>query len=122
PYSALAAALLTTLGIDPVAFQERYADPQYYPSFGVEARGLFRKETFGEDRLVNHSPHIGDRHGMTDHPRARAGERFEEMLPALAHLADAAGAPPHMGLGVDEGIGGRAGFRSAIHSAARRSM
>ena len=39
---------------------------------------------------------------MADHRGARAGERFEEMLPSLAHLADAAGAPPHMGLGVDE--------------------
>jgi hypothetical protein len=57
-----------------------------------------KKDIFKE----HHAPHIGDRHRMTDHRGARARERFEEMLPALAHLADAAGAPPHMGLGVDE--------------------
>ena len=52
PYSAVAASLLTTLGIDPVAFQERYADPQYYPSLGLGPGVFFDKETFGEDRLV----------------------------------------------------------------------
>jgi spermidine dehydrogenase len=52
PYSAVAAGLLTTLGIDPVAFQARYADPQYYPSLGLGSGVFFDKETFGEDRLV----------------------------------------------------------------------
>src|SRR5207248_4294718 len=56
-----------------------------------------------KDVLKEHdAPHIGDRHRMADDPGARARERFEEMLPPLAHLTDTAGAPPHMGLGVDE--------------------
>ena len=39
---------------------------------------------------------------MPDHRGARAGERFEKMLPSLAHLSDAAGAPPNVRLGIDE--------------------
>ena len=39
---------------------------------------------------------------MTHHSSARAGERFQEMLAAIAHLPDAAGAPPDMGLRVDQ--------------------
>ena len=52
PYSAVAAGLLTTLGIDPVAFQARYADPEFYPSRGLVSGVFFNKETFGEDRLI----------------------------------------------------------------------
>jgi len=39
---------------------------------------------------------------MADHRGARARQRLEEMLSSLAHLTNAAGTPPHMGLGVDE--------------------
>jgi spermidine dehydrogenase len=35
PYSAVAAGLLTAMGIDPVAFQRRYADRGFYPSLGL---------------------------------------------------------------------------------------
>ena len=35
-------------------------------------------------------------------PGARTGKRFEETLPPFAHLADASGAPPYMGLRVDQ--------------------
>jgi hypothetical protein len=74
--------------------------------------GKPRGVLFIDDVLEEHDPpHIPDRHRMADHGGARAGERFEEMLPSLAHLADAACAPPHMGLRVDEDR--RAG-RSAI--------
>jgi spermidine dehydrogenase len=52
PYSAIAAGLLTALGIDPVAFQGRYADREFYPSLGLGPGVFFDKETFGEDRLV----------------------------------------------------------------------
>ncbi|HTS52976.1 MAG TPA: hypothetical protein VMH26_06855, partial [Burkholderiales bacterium] len=52
PYSAVAAGLLTALGIDPVAFQARYADPEFYPSRGLVSGVFFNKETFGEDRLI----------------------------------------------------------------------
>jgi spermidine dehydrogenase len=52
PYSAVAAGLLTAIGIDPVAFQTRYADRGFYPSLGLEPGIFFDKETFGEDRLV----------------------------------------------------------------------
>jgi spermidine dehydrogenase len=52
PYSAVAAGLLTALGIDPVAFQARYADRGFYPSLGLGPGVFFDQETFGEDRLV----------------------------------------------------------------------
>src|SRR5262252_9570507 len=54
------------------------------------------------DSSEHHSPHVGDRHRTAHHRGARARQRFEKMLPALAHLTDAAGTPPHMGLGIDE--------------------
>ena len=52
PYSAVAAGLLTALGIDPAAFQTRYADRGFYPSLGLGPGVFFNRETFGEDRLV----------------------------------------------------------------------
>jgi len=52
PYSAVAAGLLTALGIDPVAFAARYADRGFYPSLGLGPGVFFDRETFGEDRLV----------------------------------------------------------------------
>jgi hypothetical protein len=67
----------------------------------------------------HHATHVGDRHRMADHRGPRTRERFEEMFPPLAHLADAAGTPPHMGLGVDED---RWAGRVAIGNPLRREM
>jgi len=52
PYGAVAAGLLTALGIDPVAFQTRYADRGFYPSLGLGPGVFFNRETFGKDGLV----------------------------------------------------------------------
>ncbi len=52
PYSAVAAGLLTALGIDPVALSARHADRAFYPSLGLGPAVFFDRETFGEDRLV----------------------------------------------------------------------
>jgi len=50
----------------------------------------------------HHAPHIRNRHRVPHHPSARTGKRFEEMLAPFAHLADTSGAPPYMGLRVDQ--------------------
>src|SRR6266404_4111294 len=52
PYSAVAAGLLTALGIDPEALAARHADRAFYPSLGLGPAVFFDRETFGEDRLV----------------------------------------------------------------------
>jgi spermidine dehydrogenase len=52
PYSPVAAGLLAALGIDPVAFDARYADRGFYASLGLGPGVFFDGETFGEDRLV----------------------------------------------------------------------
>jgi spermidine dehydrogenase len=52
PYSAVAAGLLTALGIDPVALSSRHADRGFYPSLGLGPAVFFDRENFGEDRLV----------------------------------------------------------------------
>jgi hypothetical protein len=77
------------------------------PSNAARIPKLCKKRDVGltaeKDVFEEHdSPHIGDRHGMADYRGARARKRFEEMLTPLAHLVDAAGTPPHTGLGVDE--------------------
>jgi hypothetical protein len=56
-----------------------------------------------KDIIEEHdASHIGDWHRMAEHRGARARKRFQKMLPSLAHLADAAGTPPYVRLGVDE--------------------
>ena len=52
PYSPEAAALLKTLGVDPVALSKACDKPEVYASLGMGRGVAFDKETFGEDRLV----------------------------------------------------------------------
>ena len=52
PYSAVAAGLLTALGIDPAALAERHTEREFYRMLGLGPGVFFDKETFGEDLLV----------------------------------------------------------------------
>jgi spermidine dehydrogenase len=52
PYSAVAAGLLSALGIDPAALAVRHSEKGVYPALGLGAGIFFDKETFGADRLV----------------------------------------------------------------------
>src|ERR1700730_896729 len=52
PYSAVAAGLLTALGIDPVALAARHAERGFYAALGLGPAVFFDKGTFGEDRLI----------------------------------------------------------------------
>ena len=45
PYSAVAAGLLTAIGIDPAALQARYTHPGFYPSLGLGPGVFFNRET-----------------------------------------------------------------------------
>ncbi len=51
PYSAVAKALITELGID-VARYSKVLDSALYKSLGLRSASFFDKETFGADRLV----------------------------------------------------------------------
>jgi spermidine dehydrogenase len=52
PYGPVAAALMKTLGIDPVALDKTCTDRKLYPSLGLHSATFFDKETFGSDKLV----------------------------------------------------------------------
>jgi spermidine dehydrogenase len=53
PYGPVAAGMLKTLGVDPVALAKECNDPALYESMGLNAGVFFDKETFGVDKLVN---------------------------------------------------------------------
>jgi spermidine dehydrogenase len=55
-YSNESAALIAKLGIDPVAFEKKYAIHDLYPSLGLGSGVFFDRQTFGEDRLVSGLP------------------------------------------------------------------
>jgi spermidine dehydrogenase len=52
PYGAVAAGLLQTLGVDPVALDKKCAEHDFYASLGLGRGIFFDKETFGADKLV----------------------------------------------------------------------
>ncbi|MBS1842235.1 MAG: NAD(P)-binding protein [Acidobacteria bacterium] len=55
-YSKEAAALVSKLGIDPVAFEKKYPIHDLYSSLGLGSGVFFDKQTFGQDRLVANLP------------------------------------------------------------------
>ncbi len=55
-YSPQAAALMSTLGIDPVAFERKYPLHSLYSSLRLGTGIFFDKKTFGEDKLVAGTP------------------------------------------------------------------
>jgi len=60
PYSPVAAGLLTSLGIDPVALSRQCEDHAFYRKRGLGQGIFFDRETFGEDRLVAGLPDLGE--------------------------------------------------------------
>ena len=56
PYSREADGLLKKLGVDPVAFEKKYANHDLYSSLGLGSGIFFDKKTFGEDHLVTGAP------------------------------------------------------------------
>src|SRR6516162_235026 len=52
PYSAVAAGLLSALGIDPATLAMRHSKRGVYSALGLGSGTFFDKETFGVDRLV----------------------------------------------------------------------
>ncbi len=51
-YSKVASGLMKTLGIDPVALDQKCTDRNFYRSLGLGSGVFFDKETFGTDRLA----------------------------------------------------------------------
>jgi spermidine dehydrogenase len=52
PYSKISDSLIRLLGIDPEAFEARFAKKDFYKSLGLGHGVFFDKETFGADKLV----------------------------------------------------------------------
>src|SRR5882762_6370078 len=55
-YSKEAAGLISGLGIDPVAFENKYSLHDLYRSLNLGPAIFFDKQTFGEDRLIAGAP------------------------------------------------------------------
>lgn len=85
PYSPVAAALMTKLGIDPVALDKQCTDHSLYRSLGLGSGVFFDRETFATDRLLQSS------RGMEEESaeREQNESRWREFL-SKAPLTDAA--------------------------------
>jgi spermidine dehydrogenase len=92
PYSAVAAGLLTALGIDPGELRARHADPEFYASLGLGPGVFFDKETFGADRLVKgkaSSPEFLDQAPLGEAARRDIRRLETEPIDYLPGLASA---------------------------------
>jgi len=80
PYSAVAKGLINELGID-VSSYHKYVAKGLYPSFGLNPKVFFDKETFGSDALAtNPIPRVGGE-SENDKVRAHALEMFLKEAP-----------------------------------------
>jgi spermidine dehydrogenase len=53
PYGKIADGLIRSLGIDPPAFEEKFAKREYYEKMGLGRGAFFDAQTFGADKLVS---------------------------------------------------------------------
>ena len=83
PYSAVARALITELGID-VARWKQLNNPSIYRSRGLRRAVFFDKETFGADRLVNDPRPRPNEDEENFELGAEAIEKFVEQMPLTA--------------------------------------
>src|SRR5882757_4464689 len=74
PYSKEAAGLISKLGIDPVAFENKYPLHDLYRSLSLGPAIFFDKQTFGEDRLIAGAPSEWDE---SENPSAKAAQWFK---------------------------------------------
>jgi len=81
PYSKVAKALVTELGIDVSSYPE-LVDKKLYRSFGLGRKLFFDKENFGTDRLVdNPAMIVGSETGNLSVERADAWKKFMAEAP-----------------------------------------
>ena len=73
-YSKEAAGLISKLGIDPVAFENKYPLHDLYRSLNLGPAIFFDKQTFGEDRLIAGAP---SEWGESQNPSAKAAQWLE---------------------------------------------
>ena len=73
-YSKEAAGLISKLGIDPVAFENKYSLHDLYRSLNLGPAIFFDKQTFGEDRLIAGAP---SEWGESENPSAKAAQWLE---------------------------------------------